>query len=217
MRKTLVVAGVLLALSGCGDKTDTGSSKPDSLETNFATAVDQYLEKNGDLCLGLTSWPVDIDEADFLPANATFGTEARQMSALEALGIATRTDTVAGKGRGKIRRYSLSDEGKRFIRERDVISTGLDGNKTVKQGDLCYGKLQLDKVVKWTGPVKLGDYQEATVNFTYKIKGLATWAEKPEFQKDFPDAAKVITDEGTAERSRLLKLISTGWQVSGLN
>ena len=52
----LMLLGVLV-LTGC-------ASKKDANEKNFSEALNSYLAKKGQLCLGIPSaWPVDLNEA----------------------------------------------------------------------------------------------------------------------------------------------------------
>jgi outer membrane protein OmpA-like peptidoglycan-associated protein len=83
---------------------------------------------------------------------------------------------IMGKPTGakaKIKRYTLTDAAKPFAQEKEVASIGLNGKTTEKQTDLCWGKKALDKIVKWEGPMKFGDYQEAGITYTYKVNNLA--------------------------------------------
>ena len=144
----LMLLGVLL-LIGC-------ASKKDANEKNFSEALNSYLAKKGQLCLGIPSaWPVDLNEAE---RRGGMGTAA-EMVALEKAGLVRSHETEteytpplsSRPVRAKVLRYELTDNGKTFYREKDRI--GLAGNKQV-QGDLCYGQQALDKIVKWEGPTR---------------------------------------------------------------
>ena len=77
--------------------------------------------------------------------------------------------------------------------------------------DLCWGKRVLDKVVKWDAPMKLGDWQETHVTYTFKIENLAEWAKNPEVQEAFPSIKKTI--EGDKELGLNVHLTSEGWEA----
>lgn len=220
MKKTIAIAVLgAVSVTACGSKTDAN-------EKNFGAALTQYLDKKGELCLRLNKWPVDVSEMDMrLQKNLPTGT-AGQMAALEAVGLVAGVDTEIdqvgmfdNKPTGhkfKVKRYTITDAGKKFYREKEVDSLGFGGPKKVMQGDVCYGKKALDKVVKWEGPMKLGDYQEAGVKYTYKIDNLADWTKKPEFQVGFPYAKQIIDDAGKKETQHAVKLTSQGWEAKGL-
>jgi hypothetical protein len=80
-----------------------------------------------------------------------------------------------------------------FYREKDRL--GLAGQKQV-QGDLCYGQQALDKIAKWEGPTAVGDSNEATIFYTYKIGDLAEWAKNPGIQRVFPGIVSTINRAG---------------------
>jgi len=222
MKKRVIFAAVLgaLVLAGCG-------SKQDANEKNFGAAISQYLDKKGELCLRLNKWPVDVTEMDFrLQKTIPTGT-AGQMEALAAVGLVSGADTEVDQigmfdnkptGRKfKVKRYDLTDAGKKFYSGKEVTQIGFGGTKKVMQGDICYGKKSLDKIVKWEGPMKFGDYQEANVKYLYKIDGLADWAKKPEFQTAFPYINQIIDAAGKKEQQGGVKLTSLGWEPKGLD
>jgi hypothetical protein len=225
MKKRVICAAVLgaLVLAGCG-------SKQDANEKNFGAAIGQYLDKKGELCLRLNKWPVDVTEMDLRMQKAMPTGTAGQMEALAAVGVVSGADTEVDELGGigpsynkptgrkfKVKRYVLTDAGKKFYSEKEVTQIGFGGTKKVMQGDICYGKKSLDKIVKWEGPMKFGDYQEANVKYLYKIDGLADWTKKSEFQTAFPYIAQVIDAAGKKEQQGGVKLTSLGWEPKGLD
>jgi hypothetical protein len=208
----LLVAIGTIVLTACGNKTDAN-------EKNFGAALTQYFDKKGDLCLN-ERWPVDVDiskMALIVEKNAEkYGRVAgrgKQMAVLEAVGLVKSEDVA----KAEIKRYTLTDAAKPFVQEKEVDSFGLNGNTKTKQTDLCWGKKALDKVVKWEGPMKLGDYQEAGVTYTYKINNLADWAKKPEVQAAFPSVKSILDGAGKREEKHAVKLTSQGWEATGLD
>ncbi|MFC5741444.1 hypothetical protein [Dyella tabacisoli] len=209
-----------LALAGCGSKQDVS-------EKNFAAAIGQYLDQKGELCLGLNKWPVELTTMDLQMAKTITTGTAGQMAALEAVGLAAGADAevdqigfMSNQPTGqklKVKRYTLTAEGKKFYREKEAEQIGLNGSKKIMQGDLCYGKKALANIVKWEGPMKLGDYQEANVKYLYKIDDLADWAKKPEFLAGFPYVGPIIEGANSKEQSHGVKLTSEGWEAKGLN
>jgi hypothetical protein len=206
-----MLLGVLL-LVGC-------ASKKDANEKNFSEALNSYLAKKGQLCLGIPSaWPVDLNEAE---RRGGMGTAA-EMAALEKVGLVRSHEAESEympplssrPVKTKVLRYELTDNGKTFYREKDRL--GLAGNKKV-QGDLCYGQQALDKIVKWEGPTAVGDSKEATAFYTYKIADLAEWAKNPDIQRVFPGIVSTIDGAGKTQMNQALTLTNQGWQPKGLD
>ena len=214
MKKSLpwfMFLGVLL-LSGCASKNDAN-------EKNFSEALNSYLATNGQLCLGIPSaWPVDLNEAE---RRSGMGTAA-EMVALQNAGLVRSHETEteytppfsSRPVRAKVLRYELTDNGKTFYREKDRL--GLGGNKQV-QGDLCYGQQALDKINKWEEPTAVGESNEASVFYTYKIENLAAWAKNPDVQRVFPGIVSTIDGVGKTQMNQALTLTNQGWQAKGLD
>jgi hypothetical protein len=195
------------------------ASKKDANEKNFSEALNSFLAKKGQLCLGIPSaWPVDLNEAE---RRGGMGT-APEMAALEKAGLVRSHETEteytpplsSRPVKTKVLRYELTDSGKTFYREKDRLA--LAGNKQV-QGDLCYGQQTLDKIVKWDGPTPAGDSKEASVIYTYKIENLAEWARNPDVQRVFPGIISTIDGAGRTQMNQALTLTSQGWQARGLD
>jgi len=207
----LMLLGVLL-LIGC-------ASKKDANEKNFSEALNSYLAKKGQLCLGIPStWPVDLNEAE---RRSSMGTAA-EMAALEKAGLVRSHETETEYTpplstrpvKARVLRYELTEDGKKFYREKQTLA--LVGTKG-KQGDLCFAQQVLDKIVKWEGPTAIGDYKEASVFYTYKIENLADWAKSPDVQTVFPGIVSTIDGAGKAAMNQALTLTNQGWQAKGLD
>ena len=82
--KKEVFTAILVAtsLTACGNKNDAN-------EKNFSAALNEYFAKKGDLCLGAHKWPIDVTEMEQRVGKAIPGSDASQMTALEAVGLAT--------------------------------------------------------------------------------------------------------------------------------
>lgn len=215
----LTLAAASLVLAGCGSKLDPN-------ETNFGAAISQYLDKKGDLCFGPKQWPVDVTPLEVRMArNSPTGLPA-QMAALEAIGLATSENVqpdrpnllpTAANENPMVKRYHLTDEGRKYNREREVERITFGGIKKVTESALCFGQKRLDKVVKWEGPIKLGDYQEASVKYLYKIDNLVGWAQKSELQTAFPRIKEIVDAAKKKEQTHAVKLTNVGWEPKGLD
>lgn len=206
-KKNLVMCFLIgaTALAGCGSKTDAN-------EKNFGIAINQFLDKTGELCLinnfgfgEALHWPVDIIPRQRNPFNDS------ELAALSSAGLATISDaeisvvehvgmfgSEAVNRKYKVKRYSLTELGEKSLRQQD--------------SNICYGKAILDKVVKWEGPRKDGDYQEALVTYTYQIKDQAEWVKNPLIQSAFIRAKRAIDGAGKQEQAIAIKLTSQGWE-----
>jgi hypothetical protein len=207
----LMLLGVLPVIS-C-------ASKRDANEKNFSEAINAYLAKRGQLCLGITStWPVDVNESE---RRMTVG-RAPVMAALEKIGLLRSHETTsestplfsARPVKVTVLRYELTEEGKKFYREKQGLT--LPGNKKT-QGDLCYGQQDLDKIVKWQGPTAVGGSEEASVFYTYKIDNLADWAMNPDVQRVFPGIVPTVNGAAKTVMNQALTLTNQGWQANGLD
>lgn len=208
-----------LALSACGSKTDPN-------EKNFGVAMNQYFDKKGDLCLNTKKWPVEVTQMDQRMAKSLQTGSFARMEALQAAGLVRGEDVdveimgIMGKPTGakvKVKQYSLTDAAKPFAQTKDVDSIGLNGKTTIQQTDICWGKKGLDKIVKWEGPMKLGDYQEARLAYTYKVNGVAPWANNPDIQSAFPQIKNTLDGVSKTELKHAVKLTSLGWEAKGLD
>lgn len=202
----VMVLGTLL-LAGCGSKSDVNVK-------DLSDATNAYLVKKGQLCLGIaTKWPVDLQESDQRAGNV----KGSEMAALEKVGLVRSQNveaaytTLSGRpAKAKVLRYELTDEGKSFYREKDVV--GLGPNKEAL-GDICFGQQALDSVVKTEGPVTVGNNKEMTLYYTYKIENLAEWAKDPNLQKTFPGIVSTINGSGKTTLNQNLTLTDQGWEA----
>jgi len=195
------------------------ASKNDANEKNFTQALNAYLAQKGNLCLGIPSaWPVDLNEAE---RRSGIG-RAAEMAALEKAGLVRSremeteyTPPLSGHPiKVKVLRYELTEDGKKFYRTKETIPL-VSTNGT--HGDLCYGQQTVAKIIKWDGPTAVGESKDATVFYTYKIEGLATWAQNPEIQNVFPGVLTTINGAGKTQMNQAVTLTDTGWQAKGLN
>ncbi|MCY0389426.1 hypothetical protein OVY01_19970 [Robbsia sp. Bb-Pol-6] len=203
-----------LLLAGCGSKNDAS-------ERNFSAALTHYLDDNGDLCLDVGPFPVDVSEVDLKQqANEPAG-HAAQMAALQHVGLVGSIDVSLGQlgfvddrptgHRLRVRRYDLTTAGRDAYRKIVADVVAASGKKEPERGDICYGKLALGKVTGWDGPTQVNGRQEASVRYTYKVESLADWAKGPEVGAAFPYVTNTVTGAGEQSLTTVMVLTSKGW------
>jgi hypothetical protein len=191
------LAALGAVLSGCDGKTSAN-------EKNFAITVTQYLDKKGELCLDPVTWPVDVYETDIRQQKLYPDNAAGQMAALEAAGLARGEDATSSGV--KVRRYTMLDAAKPYLR----ANPG-------KKPRLCWGRKSLSKVLHWDDPRKVGDHEESSVIYTYKLSNVADWARKPQVKEGFPDLGRTIDGERAQKEKLYVKLTPQGWEAFGVN
>ncbi len=106
-RNLLAPLIVFPILSGCHDRKTPN-------ETTFTLGMKAYLERRGSLCVGKTTWPIDVTRSEAV----TGSRDALQMPVLERLGLVfgqeavVKTDAVERE----VRRYTLTSLGQRLLR-----------------------------------------------------------------------------------------------------
>ncbi|NHZ92669.1 hypothetical protein F2P45_27210 [Massilia sp. CCM 8733] len=207
----LAVAGAL-SLMAC-------DSKAQANDKELRLGVANYLDKKGELCLDLTEWPLSISPANMEMKNAAPDTIVAKMETLTALGLTAEApggddpkDTRPFKPDVVVKRYVLTDAGKKLYREKEVTVKDYRSktSKQVKEGDLCYAQKKLDKVIAWTKPIKTGEWLWVHVTYSYKVGPVAAWARNPTLSAAFPDIAENLRLAGT-EQKVYLKLGKQGW------
>ncbi|HTD07080.1 hypothetical protein [Undibacterium sp.] len=194
-----------LALAACSSKTDLNRE-------NISAGMNAYLAKRGDLCLAKNVWPIDVSQKDV----DTGGRNAIQMPVLEKLGlvqsaVATVTATEEGvSAEIKVRRYALTEAGKKYYLNKEMRSVKSDGDIQLQQGDLCAAKLSLDQVVGWE-EAKTGDGEKmVAVSYTYKVDA-APWTADADVQKVFPMVDRVVRGAGSMQLKESFKQTAAGW------
>lgn len=201
----------LALLSGCGPQ------QPEANLQDMTAAMNAYLAKKGDLCLGKTQWPIDVPQREV-------GTRARnavQMPVLEHVGLVSASEAkVEDAKEGEqpteitVTRYVLTEEGKKYLHTRGTPDT---------QADFCAAHLTLDKVVGWEARKKTGDADKAknaaaaavSVTYTYKVEA-APWTGDADVQKAFPMVDRVVRGAGTMQLKQNFRHTDSGWVPEGV-
>lgn len=198
---SLALGTVALAvLAGCGPQ------QPEANLQNLTVAMNAYLARKGDLCLGKTRWPIDVPQREV-------GTRARnavQMPVLEHAGLVSAStaqieDSKEGEQPAQITvtRYTLTDEGRKYFHTRET------------QSDFCAAHLTLDKVVGWEARKDDKDTSAVVVTYTYRIDP-APWTGNADVQKAFPMVERMVRGAGTMQLKQNFRRTETGWVPEGI-
>jgi hypothetical protein len=185
----------MFLITGCGANHEPNRE-------NFTAAVSKFLDEHGDMCVGKVKWPIDVtkDEAASRTANSL------QMPVLEKVGLVQKqqiSDTTM--------RFSLSDAGKKYYVNKQLPSMAANGAVSMHEGDLCYGKLHVDKVIGWESPRTVDGVQRTVITYTYTIDP-APWTKDAEVQRVFPVVAMVVRSGGTLQLKQVVVLTKDGWE-----
>jgi hypothetical protein len=192
MKHTIFLSAALALLAAC-------SQQPDADLQSMTAAVNAYLAKKGDLCLGKDKWPIDV-----MPREA--GAHARnavQMPVLEHIGLVSssqvKVEATEETPATTVTRYALTDEGRKYFLVREA-----------SHGDFCAARLTLDKIVGWEVHKGDKDQAEALVTYTYKIDA-APWTRDADVQKAFPMVDRVVRGAGAMELKESFQRTGSGW------
>jgi hypothetical protein len=197
-----LLTAVAAACSGC-----IPSQQPDA--ATFSGPMQAYLAARGQLCLAKNVWPIDVTqhEVDIGARNAV------QMPVLERLGLVSSSvadihvDDEGTLHHMKVRRFALSDAGRRFYVARPAGAH----TTTAVRSDFCAATLSLDRIVAWDmRPAQDGGPERAIVTYTYRVDA-APWTSDAEAQKVFPMVAGVVRGAGRAELQEAFVHTASGW------
>jgi hypothetical protein len=143
---------------------------------------------------------VNPEAEEIAGANSTVPSRASQFKALEAVGLVSSTESVREVNGKAVRNLTYRRTAK-----------GL----AVSQGpSICYARGDLDRVVKWKGPLALGEYQAAFVYYTVKTTRIEEWAKAAEVQSAFPTMKSIVKGEEAKVRQVVIDLSSDGWDIA---
>ncbi len=204
----------LITITGITVLAAKAESLSDPNKDTLAKAMSKHLTERGDFCLGKFNWPIEVSDKDAEKPTR----ESVQMPVLQKLGLVASSDTII---KVKIedsdveetlpgKRYDLTESGKKYYLQKELLSAGSAGEKIVHRGDFCAGKLSLDKIVKWDQPTLVGDNYETTVTYTYKMAS-AEWTKDPEVQRVFPMLDRLIKGQNKMLLQQHFRLIGKSW------
>lgn len=82
----------------------------------------------------------------------------------------------------------------------------------VAMAALCYATPQPTKVIKWEGPIDFMGNRIAKVTFTYRLDGVAAWANNEKFLNIYPELRERLKKKDVDTGELALKLTNVGWE-----
>lgn len=199
---SIMISRTLLILAaGTCLHAGAATQQPVPNQKAMTAAVTRYLADRGQLCVGKYDWPITVTQKD----NDNGLRNALQLPVMALAGLVEATPGDDGAVT-----YTLSETGRKYYWPRKVNRRdGAPGDMDVH--DFCAGRLTLDKVVRWTEPVQVGDHYEATATYTYLIAP-APWTADSRLQQAFPMIDRVIKGQHTAQLAQRLRFIDGKWE-----
>ncbi|KXV15809.1 hypothetical protein CR51_02080 [Caballeronia megalochromosomata] len=186
-----------MLLSACGSKKDANKS-------NFADAIQSYLDTRNGVCISLPA-----KEAPFrLEKKTLFDIIHAQekATAMVSAGLLSARDIeMPQPGTNKLvagTEYSLTDSGKKFLVK------GGSGNLGNWDG-FCGGKYKVREVENFTEPADMFGAKISQVNYTYEVDGVPAWTKDSSLQAQFPNLVTALAP--TAGDKAVLVATNDGW------
>jgi hypothetical protein len=209
-RLSLALSVSAALLAACAPVADPTAAN----QANLTQAMQAYLARRGDLCVGRSAWPVVVTREEAAQGSRN----SVQLPVLERLGLVKSsvvqvTTGEAARHRSEARRYELTEAGGKFYLAHAPHKR--ETGHPVADHDFCAGRLSLKRVVRWEPASTRGPGAETIVTYTYDITP-ATWAADPEVRQVFPMVDRVLRGAGTMELKEAMVLTPDGWEARDL-
>jgi hypothetical protein len=135
-----------------------------------------------------------------LPGLNPAASRAGQLKALEAAGLVVSSETTR----------TVNNKPQRMLTYRRTPM----GLASSQGASICYARGEFDHLVKWKGPIVLGEYQAAYVYYTVKTTHVEDWAKSPEIQAAFPSTVPIVRGDPAKVRQTVIDLSSDGWDIA---
>ena len=164
---------IVFAVFSCAGCAVVPSTSRDEYRAIFSDVIRKSFSetKTNNVCLPVIFGPGD-SAPDYVEVNLDNGVgptypmvRLPQLTALVSVGLLDRTDSERSVGNRttKFATFKRTPKGATFF----------------SNGAFCYARAELDSVVKWKGPVVLGEYRAAWVYYTTRTVSVADWANAP--------------------------------------
>jgi len=201
----LLVSGVAIILSACGDDTKVANA------ANFETALNAYYLKVK-ACIPIGGEPnsqgiIQEFRSGGGGANAQlqFYNGMTSLGLLEEVTYQKHTRNFSGEVSGKSDwvGFKFSEEGKVYLKTpTDPHSTGVL--------QLCYGTPQVVAITGFTEPVESMGVKTSNVQYTYKHVDIAPWAGSKTLSGQYPWLSNKLSDQNIQFNDDMV-LMESGW------
>ena len=204
----LAIAALML-LGACATAPGGGATLgKDGYRKVFTEVLQKSLnaQSGNNLCLPpLFGFGETVNESvevhvDGEPAPGVGGSRQAQLKALESVGLVTGVESVR----------KTNDKTQRIVTYRRTEQ----GIANSVGPSFCYARAELDRVVKWKGPIVLGEYQAAFGYYTVTTTPVQEWARSPAILAAFPTVAPIVSGQPAKVRQVAIDLSSDGWDVA---
>lgn len=169
--KVALIISITL-LSACSERVPS--------ETDFRTAIDEYLATSGAACFGLSKqFPATLNAMEL-----AYGV-GQQFVALEAAGV------LQSKAEGTGKTFAVASGARQWFIEQAGKSVGLAVARQ-QEGRLCVGTMQADLIQAITKTAEPGEF---LVNFTFRLADRPTWATQPAVVEAVPKLGALVNGE----------------------
>lgn len=196
-----------LTFFGTVASAETSMSK-EEYRTLFSGILAKHLAdgKNANACLPLYMFGTDgsrtFDVQVQLPAIGQ-NPQVQQFQALANAGL------LEVKGLEK----TINNKSEPFLSAR----LSPKGISYFSKGQLCYGRTEFASIIKWKGPIVLGEYKAVLIYYTASLSNVPDWAKLPAIQSAFPVIREAIQNSGGNIHNAVIDLSSEGWEVSEMS
>jgi hypothetical protein len=182
----LIAAAALSIVSACAPSDPKAPTR-----VNFKSALQDYLATQGEVCLAMFDWPIDLT-----PSEAGQNSRhAVQLPVFEKLGLVTSNVVEVPKteenSQGVVKRYALTDEGRKYYQPHPYTSH----NGTAHPNDFCAARIKLDSIVNWQLDSHDAEHPSAVVSYTYQVEP-APWMQDADAQRVLPMVMRVVNGAG---------------------
>jgi len=195
MKKLALVAASALFLSGCGD--DPKAATPE----NFAKAINLTLAEEQQ-CVNAGG---DIFKVSTSSKSRWAKEDAKMSEILVRLKLLKPTGEAGG-----YKTYELTEEGKKFYKEKEASARDRMFFGTKSYQVLCYAKREVGKMGVITEPApNAAGVISSIAEFKLKLTSYADWAKDPEFVK--AKGERMIPENVESDHKMRLEQTLDGW------
>ena len=194
MKRVIFLAIFMTIVSGC---SDPGKAS----ESNFADAIQVYIEAKYPKCIFKINFPAESIAVDISGTN-------KKLNAMSQAGLLTEKKMHSQEHKSQTGFiYHLTDKGIGAYNLQ--VSKSSDGKAL---GGFCFGVAEVDDIKKYSKPSDKKGALMSQVIYTYKVSNIPDWAFEPAVMEAFPEIrAMVKTEERPAKGVATLVLSDQGW------